>query len=119
MKKYSKDLDNKIEVKSAGIRLDVLKPYVAQKVIELMKKRGIIMKDTKSRVFDKFMVDWADKIVIVADNVDPKDFPKMKTEVWKIEDASEHDEIKTERIIGEIEEKVRRLANSIGYHAGQ
>ncbi|MBI2629643.1 hypothetical protein HYW76_00930 [Candidatus Pacearchaeota archaeon] len=103
-------LNNKdIEVKSAGIKMDELRKYVAENVHKIMKEKGYKIKDEVSRVADKNVIDWADKIVIVANDVGVETFPRDKTEVWVTEDADEKDYDTIKKIIEKIEERVKKL----------
>jgi len=87
--KYNEDKNN--EVKSAGVQLDVLNPFVAQNVI------------------NESLIKWADKIIITADNVSPDIFPKEKKEVWLIKDASENDRAGIKRGIDDIENRIKEF----------
>ena len=105
--------NKKVEVKSAGVNLDTIRLYVAKIIIDLLNKKGIKMNDEKSRPVDENLIKWADKIVIVADNVDPNLFPKEKREVWKIEDADESEVEKVKIIINKIEGKVKYFLKTL------
>lgn len=108
---YNKN--KKIEVKSAGVKLDPIRPYVAKIVIGILNKKGIKMNDEKSKPIDKNLIKWADKLVIVADNVDPNLFPREKRKVWKIKDADESEVEKVKIIINKIEGKVKDFLKTL------
>ncbi|MBI2631690.1 hypothetical protein HYW75_01680 [Candidatus Pacearchaeota archaeon] len=108
---YNKD--EKIVVKSAGVRLDPLRDYVASVVINTLKEKGIKMNDDKSKPFNENIIKWADKIIIVADNVSPSLFPAEKTEVWLIPDADESEINKVKTIIDKIEDKIKEFLKVI------
>lgn len=108
---YNKN--KKIEVKSAGVKLDPIRPYVAKIVIDILNKKGIKMNDEKSKSVDENLIKLVDKIVIVADNVDPSLFPNEKIIVWKIEDADESEVEKVKIIIDKIEGKVKDFLKTL------
>ncbi len=72
---------NKCNVKSAGIRLDLDRPYVAPIVKEVLLEYGVNRLDDTPKLIDSLLIRWANKIIIVADNVDSSIFPKEKVEV--------------------------------------
>ncbi|MBM3234491.1 hypothetical protein FJZ19_05365 [Candidatus Pacearchaeota archaeon] len=108
-----KKLDKKDEVKSAGIQLDFSRPYVAENVKIALKKREIFEIDEKAREINIYDLEWADRIIIIADNINEEIFPREKTEIWKIGDADEKDMEKIEKIVSEIEEKVKKLIEGL------
>ena len=64
-----------------------------------------------------FKVWWCIDFLIVADNVSLSDlFPKSKTEVWRISDASELDFLAVSRIIDEIDKKVKEFVAQLKTH---
>jgi len=90
--KYNKD--KSIEVKSAGTRIDMLNPDVAISVKNELKKRKAKVTSTHPLVFDDALLEWADKIVVVADDVSSNYFPKWvqgKIERWEISDCHQSD----------------------------
>ena len=107
--------DKGIEVKSAGVLIDLMRQYVAQSVIKELKRRGYAIRDEQSRRVDDYLLLWADKIIIVANNVHIDLFKKYKNkiDIWKIEDADEKEEGAIKRIIGEIEKRVKGLIKTI------
>ncbi len=108
--KFSK---GKFEVKSMGLKKDLTHDYVAKSVHDALMDKKVQVKDENAREISEELIDWADKIVIVADNVPLDIFPKEKTEVWKISDCSEYDIDCVNRTVGEIEEKVKEFAKRL------
>ncbi len=105
--------NTKIDVSSAGVSLDPLRNYVAKEVIDVLKKNGIEMNDKKSRAVDSHLINWADKIIIVANNVDPNLFPIEKRVIWKIEDANESESEKINMIIKKINKKTKDFLKTL------
>jgi len=125
-KKYNKN--KKIEVKSAGIAIDILRPYMCKNVKDILEEKGIKMIgteqlhslspeiqmkngfcDEQSREINEQDIKWADKIIVVSNNVDYSIFPKEKLEVWEIEDAGESEKEKIREIIEKIEKRIKGL----------
>jgi len=102
-----------IEVKSAGLRKDLIRPYVCENVKIVLKQRGINKIDEAAREINDVDLRWADRIIIVADNVSADIFPKEKTEIWKIGDADESEIEKIKMIAGDIERKVKELVKRV------
>ena len=99
--KYSREAGLNVAVDSCGLLIDEMRPYVAEITKTLLRQ-----KNEKSKRITPYLISWADHIVIVADNVLLSDlFPKNKTEVWRVSDASEHDFLAVARIIDEIDIK--------------
>ena len=92
-----------LHVKSAGVEKDL--PYVAPLVKKIVKEYGSEVGNTPRLVEDK-MIRWADKIIVVADNVDAKLFPKDKIEVWPIRDCDQDDEETIRLRVAEINKRV-------------
>jgi len=110
-KKYNKN--KRIEVKSAGIAIDILRPYICKNVKDLLKEKGIKIINEQSREINEQDIKWADKIVVVSNNIDCSIFPKEKLEVWEIEDADESEREKIKEIINKIEKKIKSFIISI------
>ncbi len=107
-KKYNKNKG--IKVKSAGIQTDFLNPYVAESVKKEMEERGANITESYSIPINNVLVKWADKVIIVADDVENDNFPEEKIfERWEIEDASQYDEKAIEKGANQIEAKVLKL----------
>lgn len=101
------------EIKTRGVHLDELRPFVADIVKKVLKEKGIFVKDETPRLIDDKAIKWADKIIIVADNVVLDGFPREKVEVWKIRDAHEADVRDVRRAIEQIEKMVRKLVEEL------
>jgi len=101
------------KIKSAGIILDKERLYVADSVHRILGEKGIKIENEKPQKVDKRLIDWADKIVIVANDVDLNEFPKNKLEVWKVEDVHESDTEKIRMIISEIEKRVTEFIRNL------
>lgn len=109
------NMDKNIEVKSAGVALDLMRPYIADNVIKIMKEKGIKMEDKQARWVNEMNLKWADRIIIVANNISPDIFKgkARNIEIWKIPDADESEEGKIRKIINDIEKRVKKLIASI------
>lgn len=75
--------------------------------------KKVQVKDESAREINDELIDWADKIIVVADNVPLETFPREKTEVWKISDCSEYDIDCVSKAVKEIEVKVKELAKRL------
>jgi protein-tyrosine-phosphatase len=86
-----------VKVRSAGIVVDVMHPYVSRSVMKVMHDKDISIRDDGAKKIDEFVLKWADKLIIVADNISPdmfrgKEFVKGKQVVfWGIPDVVESD----------------------------
>src|SRR3989344_7388023 len=110
--KYCADEDIDINVDSCGILIDEDRPYVAEITKILLAQKKAHVHDERSKRVTPYLISWADKIIIVADNVLLEGvFPKHKTEVWSVHDASEHDTLMVSKIIADIDIKVKDLVN--------
>ena len=101
-----------MEVKSAGVFLDWMFPYVSENVHKILMEKGMKVED-KSREVNDEDTRWADKIIIVADNVSLDLFPKAKREVWKISDCDQSDEEGIRERTEKIAKKVNGLIKKI------
>lgn len=111
--------DEKIEINadSCGILIDEARPYVSEITKLLLSQKKAHVKNEHSKRVSPYLISWADKIIIVADNVLLEGvFPKNKTEVWAVKDASEHDPIGSLRAVEEIDKKVIALVLNIKKH---
>jgi len=109
--KYNRHSEYK--AKSAGVALDPLYHYVAKNVILALKEKNAMVKSEKSQAINEHLLKWADKIIIVADNVDPCIFKGKDVEKWKIEDCSQEDLSEIRKRVGIIEKKVKDLVKKI------
>mgnify|MGYP001615510329 CR=1 FL=1 len=93
---------------SRGIKHDL--PYVAPLVKKILKEKDIDVDGTPRFVDENpEILEWADGIIIVADNVYPSGFPKENVDVWPIKYCGQDDE-KTIRLrVTEIESRVNEL----------
>jgi protein-tyrosine-phosphatase len=107
------NLNPKHKCKSVGVSLDLLNPFMASSVLTSLKEIGISPKDIESKLLDEFALNWANKIILVANNVNPNIFPKEKTEIWPISNCSEEDYPKIIEIRDEIEKNVKKLISEI------
>ena len=105
--KYCADENIDINVDSCGILIDEDRPYVAEITKLLLAQKKAHVKNEHSKRVSPYLISWADKIIVVADNVLIEGiFPKNKTEVWDIKDVSEHNPIGVSKIIDEIDKKI-------------
>src|SRR3989344_3214043 len=123
------------EARSAGVVLDLLHPYIENIVKKIMKEKEYEIKGTPRQI-NNFDLKWADKIIIMADDVSldllknfirkikaskSQDFDgaqKSKqtekiSDIWKIEDCDASDEENIWKIIKKIEKRVKKLINSL------
>lgn len=70
-----------IIVRSAGLILDPISPYVTQLVIQILKKHRVKVLNEQSRIIDSRLIDWADKIIVVANNIPFEQFPPRKNPI--------------------------------------
>jgi len=104
-----------VKTKSAGLIGDIMHPYIPRNVMLVLRGKGVSVRDDGAKRIDDFILKWADKIVIVADNVSPdmfrgKDFIAGKPIIlWGISDVSENDVNGIIRRVNEIEKRVLEL----------
>ncbi|MEM4259496.1 MAG: low molecular weight phosphatase family protein [Candidatus Pacearchaeota archaeon] len=104
-----------VRVKSAGTIIDLMHPYVARNVHLVLRERGISIRDDGAVKLDSFLLKWADRIIIVANNVSPDMFKDKEilgnkpVSFWHIGDASESDIEGIRRRVSEIERCVVEL----------
>jgi protein-tyrosine-phosphatase len=108
---YNKNKEN--EVKSAGIRTYFMSPFIVEKAKKLLEQRGVKVENDNSMMINDYLIKWAEKIVIVANDVDPRLFPKDKTEVWEVNDIEEKEDKILSMKIDEIEKKVIDLIEKL------
>jgi len=101
---------------SRGIKKDIPS---ALTVVNIMRERGMEIRNKTSKKIEKKDVGWADKIVIVANNVLKKDLEKIvgrvdkKIIVWKIRDTDQNNIKEIKKIINNIEKRVREFVKLI------
>lgn len=105
--------DKKNEAKSAGIRVDILSPYIVEKAKKLLEQRDVKVEHGDSAIVNDYLIKWADKIIIVADDVSSEIFPKNKVERWEIEDVPDENPKKISIRFDEIDKKVKELIERI------
>ena len=108
---YNKRRD--IEVKSGGIIIDPIRPFVSKAVIDLLRDRGIRVLDNKSKLISAEVIVWANKIILVADDVPLDYFPPEKIYAWPIPDVHENDKISILLTMNKIEEYVRQFVKRL------
>lgn len=117
---YFKRIDKKIgvKVKSAGI-IEVNKPldvFERRRNVYLKKTFGFSLKAKSVSVSIKSLL-WADKIIIVADDVPKVLFNsvkwKDKVEIWSVPDEGGNDEEKVNKIVKFIMKKVDDLVREL------
>ena len=108
---YNKDKKN--EVKSAGIRTYFMSPFIVEKAKKLLEQRGVKVDSDASVMVNDYLIKWADKIIVVANDVDTKLFPKDKVEKWEVEDIDKDENKIVSMKIDEIELKIKELVKKI------
>lgn len=107
------DKEKKHEVKSAGIRSYFLSPYIVEKAKKMLAQRGVSVEDEHSSMVNEYLIKWADKIIVVANDVESNLFPKEKTIVWEVSDV----DVKEDKIVSlkieEIDSKVKDLIENL------
>jgi protein-tyrosine-phosphatase len=86
---YNKNSEHK--VKSAGSKLNLVKQYVSPNTRFALKARGIVNVKDGSVQLNSELIGWADKIIVVANDVDTNLFPTKKLEVWPVHDCDQSD----------------------------
>lgn len=108
---YNKD--ETIQAKSAGISRDVFKHYVAKNVHKILGLKRIKITDDVGQKVNDYLIRWADKIIVVADNVNPTLFPKDKVEVWLVKDCDETEEENVNDTINDIKDRVKEFLENL------
>ena len=105
---------NKVnEAKSAGVRTFFLSPFIVEKAKKVLEQRGAKVESDASLMVNDYLIKWADKIIIVANDIQIKDFPKEKISVWEVEDLDEKEDKQVMLKIDEIESKVKGLLEQL------
>jgi protein-tyrosine-phosphatase len=102
--------NKRIIAESAGIIID--RNPVCLNVLNLMKEKRYEIKDVIPRQITSAEVNNYNKIIIVANNIEPNFFKNsFNGEIlwWKVSDCDEKDIEGIKKRIDEIEEKVRRF----------
>ena|SRR3989338_5076161 len=109
--KYNQNRE--IVVKSAGLRIDFSNPFVAESVINVLAEKKAKVADEKSSLINENTIEWADKVIVVANNVDPEIFRGKDVDVWKITDIDQSD-IEGIRVrINDIESRIKDFVNRL------
>ena len=95
------------------MQIDLMRPFVAESVHSEINGRGVKMENDQSHSINPEVLKWADKIIIVADNVGIEDFPKDKVEVWKIKDTSQEDLKGIKKSVDSIDKKIKILVKRV------
>lgn len=115
--KYCAEESIDVDTDSCGILIDESRPYVAEITKLLLAQKKAHVKNDISKRVSSYLVSWADKIIIVADNVLMEGvFPKNKTEVWDIKDVSESNPLDVSKTIDDIDLRVKGLISRIKKH---
>ena len=78
----------------------------------MLREQGLEA-DNTPRMITPELIDWADKIIIVADNVDAALFPESKVERWAVTDCNQDDEDGIRLRVRDIDKRVNALARRI------
>jgi len=107
---------DKIEVASAGISAGGVHPQA----IAIMKDAGLDISGHKTRPVSDYLLDWADLIITVCDEVRPYCiiFPKDKKHLhWSIPDPFAMTQISEDKAFGKVRDmlqsKVRNLLDDL------
>lgn len=110
---FSKYAQSHHQVKSAGVELRPLFPYVAPLVKKVLATYGIAsVVDAPTPISDA-LIAWADRIIVVANDVDVSPFPPNVTDVWPVTDCSQEDEQSIILRVREINDRVRNLLHEL------
>jgi len=104
--KYNKNKE--LKAKSAGV-IDPFHHFVSKIAADVLAEQKVKLPNEQPTLISDQAIKWADKIVIVAYNVEPKIFQGKDVEVWKIEDAHDEDISAIKKTIKEIEERIKEF----------
>lgn len=104
------------KAKSAGVKLDPFFPYVAPAVKNALKTYGVLSVVDAPTLVSDTLISWADRIIVVADNVDPSLFPASKVEHWPVRDCDQDDVSAIELRVRDIHGRVQDLLKKITKH---
>jgi len=108
-KKINKN--QKIRVSSAGFRTDGDPLYDTEK--EVAKEFNLKL-SPKIRKINKKIIEDSDIVILVADNVDPKEISAKKLIVWKIEDPKENfDKERVKKVFLSVMREVENLVKEL------
>ena len=109
--KYNKDRGNK--ARSAGVMVDLLYEYSSSNIVKALEEKNAKVESEKSRQVDEYLLKWADKVIIVADNVNKNVFEGKDVEKWEVEDCSQEDMNGIRLRVDIIEKKVKGLIKKL------
>ena len=102
-----------MEIKSAGLMIDFMRPFMAKEVVEILNQRDILIPNQKSELINDQLIKWTDKIIVTADDCPLGKLSMEKVEIWPIRDASEHDMASILISMNEIEKYVQQFSNRL------
>ena len=108
--KLNKNKENKTESYGLGFQ----NYYVAENVVKVMREKGYEIKG-RPRKLKKDKINNYDLLVIVADNVDKKEFDGFKGRLikWEIPDCNASEIEKIKEIVNGIEIKIKKLVGGL------
>lgn len=101
------------EARSAGIILDLHRTFMSSVVRDILASERVKVLNEQSQKVNQRLFSWADKIIIVADDIPLEGFPVEKIEIWPIADASESRILDIRARMDEIKDKVEDFVRSI------
>jgi len=108
---YNKN--KKIHVKSAGTNVDQLGFPIMSGAREALKKLNIPCDlEMGAQQLDSNLINWADKIYVVADDVSLEDIPSKKTIQFNIIDAWTNESVIL-KTIKSVEKSVKEIISSL------
>ena len=100
----------RVDVRSAGSEpSDTINPVVA----EVLAERGLPVEHHEPTLLTPDLVQGVDVVVTMGCGETCPVFPGKRYEDWEIQDPKGQDISTVRRIVGEIEERVRRLLDSL------
>ena len=111
--------NKEIKAESAGMTVDVIRPYIEPMVLDIVNKKGYAMKDSRSRQLTRELIEKGnfDLIIISANNVEPEFFYKIDKKIkviqWPVKDCSSLDEECIINSVNEIESNVKKLVKEL------
>lgn len=108
-----------VKTRSAGLSVNMTTPFIGRGVHHIMKEKGISIRDDGAARLEPFLFKWADKMIIVADNVSPEMFRDREMlggkpiAIWPITDTSETDMDGIRARVNDIEKRVLELIGEL------
>ncbi|MEK6846543.1 MAG: hypothetical protein AABY16_00055 [Nanoarchaeota archaeon] len=108
-------IGDSIGVKSCGMILDLMRPYVCQNVHITLNNLGYRIDNDQPRQLYRQDFEWANKIVVVGKGFPVNVFERVKEKVifWDVDGALEEEKEKIEVIVKDIEKRVKIFVKSI------